>query len=84
MGFWVCGETMTLGPGSAFVTPIGLPHTFSNRGTGRLRFVLTASPASHLGCFERVAELLQEPGPPDPQSMMAIMQKWGLEPIRPA
>jgi mannose-6-phosphate isomerase-like protein (cupin superfamily) len=84
MGFWVKGETMTLGPGSAFVTPIGLPHTFNNAGSGRLRFLLTASPATHLGYFEQVAELLQKPGPPEPQAMMEIMQKWGLEPIRPS
>src|SRR5947209_19244855 len=44
-------EVIRLRPGDAFVTPIGLPHTFENGGDGVLRFLLTISPASHLGYF---------------------------------
>lgn len=78
-------QTFRLGPGAAFVTPIGLPHTFSNGGTGTLRILLTISPASHLGYFEEVAQVMQAAqGKPDPQAMMAVMRRWGLEPIRPA
>ena len=85
MAFPVGDQTIRLGPSAAFVTPTGLPHTFSNGGDGRLRFLLTISPASHLGYFEAVAQLMQATrGRPDPQAMMAIMQEWGLEPIRPA
>lgn len=66
-------------------TPIGLPHTFSNGGAGRLRFLLTISPARHLAYFEAVAQLMQAAGGrPDPQAMIAVMQRWGLEPVCPA
>jgi mannose-6-phosphate isomerase-like protein (cupin superfamily) len=85
MALPVGDRTIRLGPGAAFVTPIGLPHTFMNGGDGTLRFLLTISPASHLGYFEEVAQLLQAaPGRPDPQAMMAVMERWGLEPVRPA
>jgi quercetin dioxygenase-like cupin family protein len=75
-------QTVRLGPGAAFVTPIGLPHTFSNGGDDTLRFLLTISPASHLGYFLDMAKVLQ--GGPDPQKMMSVMQQYGLEPIGPA
>jgi quercetin dioxygenase-like cupin family protein len=78
-------ETVRLGPGGAFVTPIGLPHTFSNGGPGTLRFLLTISPASHLAYFESMIAVMQAAkGMPDPQTTMAVMQRFGLEPIRPA
>ena len=85
MALPVGDQTLRLGPGAAFVTPIGLPHTFSNGGAGTLRFLLTISPASHLGYFEAVAQVMQAAqGKPDPQAMMAVMQRWGLEPVRPS
>jgi quercetin dioxygenase-like cupin family protein len=85
MALQVRDETLRLGPGAAFVTPIGLPHTFSNGGAGRLRFLLTISPASHIGYFEAMAEAMQAArGTPDPQTTMAVMQRFGLEPVRPA
>jgi hypothetical protein len=63
------------------VTPIGLPHTCSNGGPGPLRFLLTISPASHVGYFAAMAEEMQASrGTPDPQTMMAVMQRCGLEP----
>jgi mannose-6-phosphate isomerase-like protein (cupin superfamily) len=85
MALLVRDETVRLGPGAAFVTPIGLPHTFSNGGDGPLRFLLTISPASHLAYFDAVAEAMQAArGTPEPQTIMGIMQRFGLEPIRPA
>ena len=85
MALPVADRTIRLGPGDAFVTPTGLAHTFSNGGDGTLRFLLTISPARHLGYFEAVADLMKaSQGRPDPQAMMAIMQHWGLEPVRPA
>jgi mannose-6-phosphate isomerase-like protein (cupin superfamily) len=83
MALMMDDKTIYRRPGDAFVTPIGLPHTFGNSGSGPLRFLLTASPAKHYGYFEEVANLLKKGGPPDPQEMMQIMQKWGLEPLRP-
>jgi mannose-6-phosphate isomerase-like protein (cupin superfamily) len=84
MALLVRDETVVLGPGAAFVTPIGLPHTFSNAGTGTLRFLLTISPASHLAYFETMAQAMQEAkGTPTPETMMGIMQRYGLEPLRP-
>lgn len=74
-------RTVRLAPGAAFVTPIGLPHTFGNAGSGPLRFLLTISPASHIDYFLEMAEVLQ--GTPDPQTMMTVMRKYGLEPVRP-
>jgi mannose-6-phosphate isomerase-like protein (cupin superfamily) len=77
-------EMLRLGPGGAFVTPIGLPHTFSNPGPGRLRFLLTISPASHVGYFEAMVEAMQAArGMPDPQTVMDVMRRYGLEPVRP-
>lgn len=80
MALLVRDETVKLGPGAAFVTPMGLPHTFSNGGAGRLRFLLTISPARHLGYFLEMADVMQET--PDPQKMMAVMERYGLEVIR--
>jgi quercetin dioxygenase-like cupin family protein len=82
MELLVNDDTVRLGPGAAFVTPIGLPHTFSNGGTGPLRFLLTISPAKHLGYFLDMAKVMQ--GPPDPEAVKGVMQRYGLEPIRPA
>ena len=85
MALPVGDQTIRLGPGAAFVTPIGLPHTFSNGGAGTLRFLLTISPASHLGYFEEAAQTMQAAqGRPDPRAIMAVMQRWGLEPVGPA
>src|SRR5690349_19602853 len=85
MALPVGDRVIRLGPGAAFVTPTGLAHTFKNGGEGRLRFLLTVSPASHLGYFEDVAQLMQgAKGPPDLQAMMAVMQRWGLDPVRAA
>jgi mannose-6-phosphate isomerase-like protein (cupin superfamily) len=82
MALPVQGEVIRLGPGDAFVTPIGLPHTFSNAGSGRLRFLLTISPASHLGYFEAISRAIREArGAVDPETTMAIMRQWGLEPV---
>ncbi len=82
MALPVNGEVIRLGPGDAFVTPIGLAHTFSNAGTGRLRFLLTISPASHLGYFEAISQAIQEAGGAvNPDTTMAIMRQWGLEPV---
>ena len=67
------------------MTPTGLAHTFSNGGDGVLRFLLTISPASHLGYFEEAAGVIRAAqGRPDPQAIMAVMQRWGLEPVRAA
>jgi quercetin dioxygenase-like cupin family protein len=85
MALPVNGEVIRLGAGDAFVTPIGLAHTFSNAGTGRLRFLLTISPASHLGYFLAMAQAIQEArGAVDPETTKAVMQRWGLEPVRDA
>lgn len=85
MALPVNGELIRLGAGDAFVTPIGLAHTFSNAGTGRLRFLLTISPASHLGYFLAMAQSIQEArGAVDPETTKAVMQRWGLEPVRDA
>lgn len=82
MALPVNGEVIRLVPGDAFVTPIGLAHTFSNAGAGRLRFLLTISPASHLGYFVTMAQAIQDArGAVDPQTTMAIMRQWGLEPV---
>ena len=83
MALPVNDEVIRLGPGDSFVTPIGLPHTFSNAGSGRLRFLLTISPARHLGYFEAMARSMQGArGMPDPQTVALIMQQWGLETVR--
>ena len=85
MALPVNGEVIRLGAGDAFVTPIGLPHTFSNAGGGRLRFLLTISPASHLGYFLAMAQAIKEArGALDAETTKAVMQRWGLEPVREA
>jgi len=81
----VRGDTVIVGAGEAFATPVGLPHTFSRHGATTLRFLLTISPASHLAYFESVAEaIVAARGVPGPQVMMGVMERYGLEPIRPS
>lgn len=78
-------QAIRLRPGDAFVTPIGLPHTFENGSDGVLRFLLTVSPASHAAYFADAAAVIREAkGAPEPASIMAVMRKYGLEPIVPA
>jgi len=78
-------QTVRLGPGAALGMPIGVPHTFRNGGTGTLRFLLTIAPASHVGYFEEQAAAVQAAGGvPDPQIMLPVMRRWGLEPLPPA
>jgi mannose-6-phosphate isomerase-like protein (cupin superfamily) len=74
-------DEVRLGPGGAFVTPIGLPHTFKNGGTERLRFLLTVSPASHLAYFTSMADFLNGKMPAD-QTMQDVMLRYGLEPVQ--
>ena len=78
-------EVIRLGPGAAFVTPIGLPHTFGNGTDGTLRFLLTVSPASHLAYFVDAANVIRDAkGAPEPAAIMAVMRQYGLEPVAPA
>jgi mannose-6-phosphate isomerase-like protein (cupin superfamily) len=43
--FFVCGETLRLGPGSYVAAPIGVEHTFSNPGPHRARLLNIHTPS---------------------------------------
>ena len=62
----------------------GTAYSARSLSDGTLRFLLTISPASHLGYFEAIATMMRAAlGRPHPQAMMVVMQQWGPAPVRP-
>ena len=75
-------ETIQLHAGDKCFVKRGVVHGFNNLSDANFRALITLSPAS-IGpaYFREIAELVNAGGPPDVQKMIAIMKKYGLEPV---
>ena len=71
-------EKVRAQPGTFVMVPIGVPHTFGNATSGRVRFLCTLSPDHYVHYFEEVASLFAA-GRPDPQTVGAIMARYATE-----
>ncbi|HEY7561038.1 MAG TPA: cupin domain-containing protein [Gaiellaceae bacterium] len=54
-------------------------HTFWNDGDGAARILEIISPAGFERYFEEMVDLLEGPGPPDPNELGAVAARHGLE-----
>ncbi|HLX59480.1 MAG TPA: cupin domain-containing protein [Ktedonobacteraceae bacterium] len=64
--------------GSYVFKPRGIPHTFWNAGPGPARLLEIICPAGFETYFREMARLLQPSGPPDPEQVAALAEKYGL------
>lgn len=65
-------------PGSYVFKPRGIPHTFWNAGPGPARLLEIISPAGFEAYFREMACLLSPGGPPDPEQVAALAEKYGV------
>lgn len=73
------GERVVLtGPGDVVFKPHGQWHTFWNAGDEPASLLEIISPAGFEGYFDEVIALFRAEGP-DPEKLMAIAERYGLE-----
>jgi len=77
-------ETRELKAGDKCFIKRGTVHGFTNAHDTPARVLCVLSPAS-IGpaYFREIAEVLNAGGPPDMQRILAVMQRHGLEPVKP-
>ena len=84
-----CGDnTWRAGPGSFLMLPQGVPHSFLTWEAGPVRMLQITSPAQFEQYAEEMGEraaqaVLPEPGAIDPEQVMRIGAKYGIEFLRP-
>ena len=64
--------------GGWVMVPIGVPHTFGNARTERVRFLATMSPDFYVRYFDEIAPLFSD-GPPDPKAVGQIMARYATD-----
>jgi mannose-6-phosphate isomerase-like protein (cupin superfamily) len=79
--FTVGSETIAAPAGTFVMVPIGVPHSFRNAGSGRVRFLGTMSPDFYVHYFEEIAPLFAS-GHPDPKAVGQIMARYQTDTIR--
>lgn len=79
--FWVDGREVVAGPGACVYVPRGLPHTFSGHGESGARFLEVVTPGHFSGYFEELAALPATGGPPDPEVLRALWEKYDIIPV---
>ena len=65
-------------PGGYVVKPRGVPHTFWNAGSEPAGIQEIIAPAGFEEYFREVAAVLSAGGPPDPATIGAIADRYGL------
>lgn len=73
----VDGDERVLGPGGFALAPAGSVHTFSVHGSVPATFFATSSSAAGIPYLREMAELLAG-GPPNPQLLAPLHQKFGV------
>jgi len=74
------GRTQRLGKGSVAFIPPGIPHTFSNVGSGVAKWVGIFSPGRYMALVEGIGKALPaDGGPPDGEKMAALFAEWDTE-----
>jgi hypothetical protein len=71
-------EVIQATPGCYVLKPRGIPHTFWNPGPNTARILEIISPASFENNFSEMAELPASGGPPDPEAVEKLSERYGL------
>jgi mannose-6-phosphate isomerase-like protein (cupin superfamily) len=79
--FRVGDEAFTAGAGATVFVPPHVPHAFANRGREDARFLLTLSPPGHDRYFDELAEILAADGPPDPEMIANLRDRYDTRQI---
>jgi uncharacterized cupin superfamily protein len=79
--FEVGSETFRGRSGAYVFIPAGVPHAVSNGGDVDARCLLIMSPPTHDRYFQELVELLAKPGPPDPDAIAALRERYDTEQI---
>ena len=79
--FRVGDETFTAGPGTTVFVAPQVPHAFANRSDTNATFLLAMSPPGHDRYFDELAEILALDGPPDPQAISDLRQRYDTHQI---
>ncbi|HEU0055735.1 MAG TPA: hypothetical protein VFQ08_00635, partial [Gaiella sp.] len=58
-----------------------VPHAFANRGVADATFLLTLSPPGHDRYFDELAEVLAVDGPPDPDAIANLRERYDTRQI---
>jgi quercetin dioxygenase-like cupin family protein len=79
------GKTRELEAGDKCFIPRGTVHGFSNKHDVAAKVLCILSPAL-IGpaYFREIGEVINAGGPPNMQQVLAIMQRHGLEPVKPS
>lgn len=72
-------EVVTARPGDVVVKPRGTLHTFWNGGEHPLRFLEVISPGGFDDYFAELARIVPAAGPPDPDALVELAARYGLE-----
>lgn len=75
IGFRSEDQEVVLGPGGSIVKPHGEVHAMWNAGDSRARMIEVISPAGFERFFRELANL-NEAGPPEPQQMGELTQRY--------
>ena len=78
VGVQVGDEVAEAGPGELVVKPRGVPHAFWNACDEEARLLELISPPAFAAYFVDMAPVLSGDGPPDPERLRAIREKYGL------
>lgn len=80
----VGNKVLELKPGDKCFIPRGVVHGFTNNHDLPAKALCVLTPAS-IGpaYFREIAEVINAGGPPDMPRVLAIMQRHGLEPVKP-
>jgi oxalate decarboxylase/phosphoglucose isomerase-like protein (cupin superfamily) len=71
------------GPGSMMFVPAGCPHAFANPGSTPARMLFQVAPPGHEHYLEELAELLAQPGPPDPAAIAELRARHDILELTP-
>ncbi len=70
--------------GDFILVPPGVAHGFSSAGDKPAKMVLVISPAGvHEKYFEELAQLLSQPGAPDPEVLARIRERFDTKQVSP-
>lgn len=79
--FRVGDQTFSAGPGATVFVPPQVPHAFANRSEADATFLLTLSPPGHDRYFDELADILAVDGPPDPNAIAELRERYDTRQI---
>jgi quercetin dioxygenase-like cupin family protein len=80
--FLLNDKTVIGRPGSFVLVPGGVAHTFGNVASAPSRLLILHAPAMD-AYFQELQALWSGPTPPTPEQEMSLMQRHGMEPVKP-